>query len=226
MQQLIQVLKSYFETGDKPTESQFSDLIDSLATPLIGEIKTVSFSTVPTGWAKCDGQLLTISEYETLYNLIGTTYGGDGVTTFALPNLQGRTIIHNDSSFPLGLSGGTIKNTLTENNLPAHNHAVGSLAASHNLTGTVRLNEEDGVTDEPTGASFGVIQTTGPDDVVPYNFLLADTLMVSGNVQIDGTVSLSGTTADTGDASPVDNMQPYVSMNIIIALEGLDPLAI
>ena len=73
MKQSIETLKSYYETGDKPTQQQFADLIDSLAMPMIGEIKTVSFATVPNGWAKCNGQLLNISEYETLFNLIGTT---------------------------------------------------------------------------------------------------------------------------------------------------------
>ena len=70
MKQCIETLKSYYETGDKPTEQQFADLIDSLAMPMIGEIKTVSFATVPNGWAKCNGQLLNISEYETLLTLL------------------------------------------------------------------------------------------------------------------------------------------------------------
>jgi hypothetical protein len=73
MKQSIQTLKSYFETGDRPTETEFANLIDSLAMPMIGEIKTVSFTTVPTGWAKCDGQLLNIANYGTLFSLIGTT---------------------------------------------------------------------------------------------------------------------------------------------------------
>ena len=89
MKQNIETLKTYFETGDKPTQEQYANLIDSLAMPMIGEIKAVSFSLVPKGWAKCDGQLLNIAEHETLFNLLGTTYGGDGNVTFALPNLRG-----------------------------------------------------------------------------------------------------------------------------------------
>ena len=198
-----------------------SNLVDSLATPFIGEIKTVSFSAVPNGWAKCDGQLLNIADYGTLYNLIGTTYGGDGVTTFAVPNLQSRTMIHNDSNFTLGQSGGTTENTLIESQLPAHNHAVGSLAASHNLTGTVKANEDEGNSDEGSGnilaSGIARMYTSSNVDIA---------LMRSDNVQINGTVSLSGTTANTGNATPVNNMPPYLAVNVIIALEGIDPLAI
>ena len=223
MKKSIQVLKSYFETGDQPTEDQYIDLIDSLAMPMIGEIKTVGFASVPSGWAKCDGQLLNITEYETLFNLLGTIYGGDGITTFALPNLQGRTMIHNDSTYGLGQIGGEVQNTLTENQLPAHSHDVGNLTTSHNLTGTVRTSSDDGVSDEPEANSFGVVSyNTGT--VTAYNSLPFDGLMATDNVQIDGTVLLSGTTANTGNASPVNNMQPYLAVNTIIALEGIDPL--
>jgi microcystin-dependent protein len=215
MQQSVQNLKDCL-----------SNLVDSLAIPMIGEIKTVSINAVPNGWAKCDGQLLNIADYGTLYNLIGTTYGGDGVTTFAVPNLQGKTTIHNDSNFTLGQSGGTTENTLIESQLPAHNHAVGSLAASHNLTGTIIANEEDATTDDPTGANFGVANAAINSDLLIYNTDTNHALMAANNVQINGTVSLSGATANTGNATPVNNMPPYLAVNVIIALEGIDPLAI
>lgn len=214
MQQSVQNLKSCL-----------SNLVDSLATPLIGEIKTVSFSAVPNGWAKCDGQLLNIADYGTLFNLIGTTYGGDGVNTFALPNLQGRTVIHNNSNFSLGQSGGATENTLTESQLPAHNHAVGSLAASHNLTGTVLINEEDGTSDDPIGRNFAVAQSSS-GNIEIYNSTTNTHTMDANNVQINGTITLSGATANTGNGAPINNMSPYLAMNVIIALEGLDPLAI
>lgn len=223
MKQSIQTLKSYFETGDRPTETEFANLIDSLAMPMIGEIKTVSFAGVPIGWAKCDGQLLNIADYGTLFSLIGTTYGGNGTTTFALPNLQDRTTIHNSSNFSLGQTGGEAENTLTENQLPAHNHAVGTLAASHTLKGTVLVNEEDGETSDPQNQNFGL---TDPDTNNNYNSSTNDKLMATDNVSITGTISLSGTTASTGSATPVNNMQPYLVVNTIIALEGIDPLAI
>jgi microcystin-dependent protein len=223
MKKTIQVLKSYFTAGYKPTESHFENLIDSLATPMIGEIKTISFSAVPKGWAKCDGQLLNISENEILFSLIGTTYGGDGTTTFALPNLQGKTMIHNDATYGLGSSGGTIENTLSESQLPAHNHDVSEVTASHNLTGTIMVNEEDGESEDPQGRNFGLFTGSHPDFI--YNSQSNDKLMAADNVQINGTVSLAGRTTTTGSTTPVNNMQPYLAVNTIIALEGIDPLA-
>ena len=222
MKQSVQTLKSYFNTGDRPTETQFANLIDSLAMPMIGEIKTVSFAAVPSGWAKCDGQLLNIADHGTLFSLIGTTYGGDGTTTFALPNLQDRTMIHNSSNFTIGQTGGTTENTLTESQLPTHNHDAGSLTASHTLKGTVLVNEEDGETSDPQTGNFGL---TDPDTTNNYNSSPNDKLMAADNVQINGNISLSGTTASTGSATPVNNMQPYLVVNTIIALEGIDPLA-
>ncbi len=79
-------LKDYFKTGKRPTQEHFAELIDSINSPFIGEMKLLSFSKVPKGWAKCNGQLLAINEHSTLFSLIGTNYGGDGINTFALPN--------------------------------------------------------------------------------------------------------------------------------------------
>jgi microcystin-dependent protein len=227
MKQSIETLKSYYETGDKPTEQQFADLIDSLAMPMIGEIKTVSFAAVPSGWAKCDGQLLNISDYGVLFNLIGTTYGGDGTTTFALPNLQGKTMIHNDPTYSLGQTGGTTQNTLSESQLPTHSHDVGTLAASHTLTGTIKSNEEDGDSNDPAGRSFGLTDSVSTIAITTnvFNSEPNDKLMAADNVAISGNISLSGTTAASGSSTPVNNMQPYLAVNTIIALEGINPLA-
>jgi microcystin-dependent protein len=219
MKQTIETLKTYFETGDIPTEAQYVDLIDSLAMPMIGEIKTVSFATVPNGWAKCDGQILTIAEHQTLFNLIGTTYGGNGTTTFALPNLQGKTMIHNDATYGLGNVGGSVENTLSESQMPAHKHDVGTMTASHNLTGTVKALADEGLSDEAEGNNFC--------SNIPNSYTISNTdaLMAADNVQINGIVSLSGSTTTSGSATPVNNMQPYLAVNTIIALEGIDPLA-
>lgn len=224
MKQTLETLKTYFETGDKPTEAQYIDLLDSLAMPMIGEIKTVGFTAVPSGWAACNGQLLNIAEHETLFNLLGTMYGGDGITTFALPNLEGRTMIHGNQTYTVGQAGGTEEYTLTENQLPSHSHDVGALTASHNLTGTVKVNEEDGDVNDPQTRNFGLAVSSTVDPLV-YNTSINDKLMAADNVQIDGNVTLSGTTASTGTATPVNNMQPYLVVNTIIALEGIDPLA-
>ncbi|WP_053002163.1 phage tail protein [Kordia jejudonensis] len=222
MKQTIETLKSYFETGDKPTESQFADLIDSLAMPMIGEIKTVSFASVPSGWAKCNGQLLNIAEYETLFNIIGNTYGGNGTTNFALPNLQGKTMIHSDPTYPLGQAGGEAQNTLSESQLPAHSHGVGTLTASHSLTGTVKALADEGLSDEAIENHF----SSGRDQNFSETTSTVNLdLMRADNVQINGNVTLSGNTATTGSSTPVNNMQPYLVVNTIIALEGINPLA-
>ena len=183
MKQSVETLKSYFETGDIPTEAQFANLIDSLSMPMIGEIKTVSFATVPSGWAKCDGQFLTISEYGTLYSLIGTTYGGDGTTTFALPNVQGKTMIHNDQTYNLGQTDGTTQNTLTESQIPTHSHDVGSLAVSHTLTGTVRGSEDAGNSDEVGTNHFASgIADSFTSSIVDMTLMKADNVQINGNI--------------------------------------------
>src|SRR5271165_5323133 len=93
-----------------------------MSSPFVGEIRMFAGNFAPAGWAFCDGQLLSISQNETLFNLIGTTYGGDGQSTFALPNLQGRIPIHQGNGFVLAQSGGTETVTLNLNQIPAHTH--------------------------------------------------------------------------------------------------------
>jgi microcystin-dependent protein len=95
-----------------------------MAQPYVGEIRMVGFNFAPAGWASCDGQLLPISENETLFQLIGTTYGGDGQSTFALPNLQSRIPIHQGNGFILAETGGVETVTLTVQQLPAHAHPL------------------------------------------------------------------------------------------------------
>src|SRR6185437_2968903 len=101
--------------------------------PYIGEIRMVGFNFAPSGWAFCDGSLLSISQNSALFNLIGTTYGGDGQNTFALPNLSGRIPIHQGNSFVVGESGGTEAVMLTLDELPAHSHALAAHSAEGNL---------------------------------------------------------------------------------------------
>ena len=95
-----------------------------MAEPFIGEIKIVSFNFPPKGWAFCNGQLLAIAQNQALFSILGTTYGGNGVNTFALPNLQGRAPLHTGNGFNLGQAGGETAHTLLISELPAHNHLV------------------------------------------------------------------------------------------------------
>jgi len=95
-----------------------------MAQPYVGEIRMFAGNFAPAGWMFCEGQLLPISEYETLFNLVGTTYGGDGQSTFALPDLRGRLPLHQGNGFTLAETGGVETVTLTANQIPAHSHPV------------------------------------------------------------------------------------------------------
>ncbi len=93
-----------------------------MSTPFLGEIKIISFNFPPKGWAFCNGQLLPINQNQALFSVLGTTYGGDGQTTFGLPNLQGRSPVHVGDGIVLGEMGGETAHTLNISELPAHNH--------------------------------------------------------------------------------------------------------
>src|SRR5512141_539459 len=111
-----------------------------MAQPYVGEIRMFAGNFAPAGWMFCEGQLLPISEYETLFNLIGTTYGGDGQSTFALPDLRGRIPLHFGNGFTLAETGGVETVTLTVSQIPAHSHpllASTSLATQQNVSGNV-----------------------------------------------------------------------------------------
>lgn len=108
--------------------------------PYLGEVKMISFSYAPKGWALCDGQLLPINQNQALFSLLGTAYGGDGVNTFALPDLRGRTPIHVDTSHPLGQMSGAETHTLVPAETPPHTHSVratAETAASPNPSGNL-----------------------------------------------------------------------------------------
>jgi len=106
-----------------------------MSQPYVGEIRMVGFNFAPVGWELCNGQLLDISEYETLFNLIGTTYGGDGQTTFGLPNLQGRIPIHMGTDYMIGDLSGTETVTLNLNEIPVHSHQLNAQRAVGNQPG-------------------------------------------------------------------------------------------
>src|SRR6185436_17919234 len=111
-----------------------------MSSPFIGEIRMFGGNFAPVGWAFCNGALIPISENDTLFNLIGTTYGGDGQETFALPDLQGRTPVHQGSGFTIGEQGGVETVTLSGSQIPGHTHAIlasGDLANSPNATNNV-----------------------------------------------------------------------------------------
>ena len=164
-----------------------------MAQPYIGEIRMFAGNFPPVGWAFCDGTLLPISENETLFNLIGTTYGGDGVSDFALPDLRGRLPMHQGNGFILAETGGAESVTLTVNQIPSHSHAlVGSVA-----------NGSQASPDNTILASSTVI--------TPYAGRTPDAQMAPNSIN------------PTGGSQPHENMQPYLCVNFIISLFGIFP---
>ena len=168
------------------------------ATPYVGQIMAFGGNFAPQGWALCDGSLLPISQYETLFTLIGTTYGGDGQTTFALPDLRGRAALHQGqgpglSSYSLGQSGGAEAVTLTVGQLPPHSHpAMGSSGA--------------GASPSPSGAVWAGS---------PVN-------IYAGGAAANAAMSATAISA-SGGSQPHDNMLPFVTLNFCIAFEGIYP---
>jgi microcystin-dependent protein len=161
--------------------------------PYVGEIRMFGGNFPPVGWMFCDGAPLPISEYETLFNLIGTTYGGDGQSTFALPDLRGRIPIHQGNGFTLAETGGVEQVTLTVSQIPVHSHAF--LASSDPANANA-----------PTGA---LMAKTGGATI--YN---AGTNPVSMAPQAVSPV---------GGSQPHTNFQPYLCINFIISLFGIFP---
>ncbi|SCY92830.1 phage tail protein [Alkaliphilus peptidifermentans] len=163
----------------------------------IGEIKMYAGDKPPKGWALCDGQLLPISENQILYNLIGTTYGGDGVSSFALPDLRGRIPIHQGEysegkNYSIGEMEGTETVTLTDDNLPMHTHII---------TATSEAGTE-----------------ASPENAYPSNKIAQYTQETSALSHMNAkSISYEG------GNQPHDNMMPYLAINYIIALSGQFP---
>lgn len=175
--------------------------------PYIGFVTVFAGNFSPVGWMFCNGDLLPISEYEVLFNLIGTTYGGDGVSTFALPNLQSRIPIHpgtsNGNTYVLGEIGGAESITVTVNQMPAHTHTVAS------ITGAPLVATSAGNLSTPNGN----VPAIAPQNL--YN-ASADGL---GLAPTSGT----GNTSPAGNNIPMGTLPPYLAMNYIIAVFGIYP---
>lgn len=166
-----------------------------MAQPYVGEIRMFAGNFAPAGWMLCEGQLVPISEYETLFNLIGTTYGGDGQSTFALPDLRGRIPIHQGNGFTLAETGGAEEITLTVSQIPAHSHP---LLVSTDTANT--LNPQNNVIGAPSTAT-------------PY---------FAGP---PGTPLSTTAVSSVGGSQPHSNFQPYLCVNFIISLFGIFPSA-
>jgi microcystin-dependent protein len=187
----------------------------------LGTIKAFGFNFSPRGWMFCNGQLLSISQNSALFALLGTIYGGDGQNTFALPDLRGRTIIHPGtgpglSPIVVGQTGGTENITLTQNNLPAHTHALatGQVAVTtviNALTGGTVTNDCDNGTN--SFASGGNAANAYSEPVTPPT-----------TSQIGGVTStISGTTSSAGGSQPFSLRNPYLGIYMSICVEGIFP---
>lgn len=181
--------------------------------PFIGQIVSFGGNFAPRQWAFCDGQLLAISQNTALFSILGTTYGGDGRTTFALPDLRGRAAVHPGtgpglSTIKLGQRGGSEYHTLTTLEMPNHSHNSGT------LKGTLGVNEDDSETNDPAGANFGLID---PDNIKMYNTSPNNTSMAANNVNI------SGNTLPSGGNQQIYIRNPFEGVNYIIALFGVFP---
>jgi microcystin-dependent protein len=167
-----------------------------MATPYLSEIRLVSFSFAPKGWALCNGQTLPINQNQALFSLIGTTYGGNGITTFSLPNLQGRVPVHMGSdpkgvSYIIGQAGGQTEVTLTTAEMPAHSHRA-------------RADSSAASRSSPAGNAWADSASN------PYS--------ASANATMEPSI-----VAEAGDGQPHNNMPPYLVLNFVIALVGIFP---
>src|SRR5580704_4247104 len=172
-----------------------------MAQPYLGEIRCFSFSFPPKGWALCNGQLLAINQNQALFSILGTTYGGNGTQTFALPNMQGHAPSHVGPGFVLGQAFGEINHTLTIPEMPAHNHAIAS-----------DIIEPGGATEHAAVPSAtAAIGPSNPDGL--YNPSAAN-----------NPVTLAASAlSSVGGSQPHPNVQPYLVLSFCVALVGIFP---
>lgn len=164
-----------------------------MAGPIVGEIRMLANGEAPPGWASCDGQVLQIREYKQLFAVLGSTYGGNGTTTFALPDLRGRTPIHSSpGKIDRGQAGGETNHTITPAEIPAHAHGSMGMIGTFTTFSGVQVAAGPAPATARTGAA-----TT--------------------------TLSLPATNIQEAQAAGHDNLQPYLAVKFIIALEGASP---
>jgi microcystin-dependent protein len=163
-----------------------------VSNPFLAEIRIISFNFPPKGWAFCDGQFLPINQNQPLFSILGTTYGGNGQTTFALPDLRGRSPIHVGAGHTLGERGGEEAHTLSISELPTHSHIL-------------------------SASSLNVNQVLGPNGTTP-----AVSTQNPYDASFNGAMA-PGALSNTGGSQAHLNLGPYLTLYIIIALQGIFP---
>ncbi len=177
--------------------------------PFIGEVKLLGFQFPPLGYMTCQGQLISIAQNTALFSLLGTTYGGDGQTTFALPDLQGRVPVGQGQgpglpAYSMGEEAGTTNVTLLTSNLPAHLHSLSNMHVNLNVS-TANAGENS-----PEGTYPATTAATSYSDTASPNVF-------------GGAPQVTGTTDITGSSLPISVMNPFLCMNYSIAIEGIFP---
>ena len=165
-----------------------------MSEPFLAEVRIVGFDFAPRGWAFCDGQFLPINQNQSLYSLLGTTYGGDGRTSFALPDLRGRTPMHVGNGHTEGQMSGEETHTLAANEMPQHRHELQATSAEAN---------------QPVVPNAVLARTTAAD--------------IYRSTATSMTQIRAGTITNVGGGQAHNNMQPYLALNYCIALQGLFP---
>jgi microcystin-dependent protein len=166
-----------------------------MSEPFLAEIRIMSFNFPPKGWSTCNGQLLPINQNQALFSLLGTTYGGDGQQTFALPNLQGRVPIYVGNGHSQGNQGGEQNHTLTISELPTHVHAGQATTAT--------------------------ATTNAPDTTVLLAQSAASSLYAAADANLQPLAP--NALGNAGGSQPHQNMQPFLVLNFCIALQGIFP---
>ncbi len=183
-----------------------------MSEPFLGEIRMVAFNFAPPGWLECAGQLLSISQYSALFSLLGTTYGGDGVTIFGLPDLRGRVPVGHSESGAYGTSpnrmgqtGGQETVTLAASQMPDHTHGASAITTLKGNDSAANASSPEGSVPGNTGRS-NLYQTESP------------------NVdRAEGAATTSVTISNAGGGQPHDNMPPYQVVRFVIATQGIYP---
>lgn len=179
-----------------------------MAEPYIGQMIPFAGNFAIRGWAKCDGQLLPISQWSALFSILGTTYGGDGRVTFGLPECRGRAVIHEGNGpglpdYRLGQKSGNYQHQLTISQMPSHNHVAVS-------SSKLEVNSAAGSTSDPEGA----VPAAASEDI--YSDL-------ASTYGLDNGVATSTTIGNTGGGQAYNIMNPYIAVNWLIALQGQYP---